>query len=59
MPTPSGSVTPTISVGVAVAENGEVDPMALVARADEALYKAKQTGRNRFVVAKSTIRAAG
>jgi diguanylate cyclase (GGDEF)-like protein len=59
VPTASGSVTPTISVGVAVAENGETDPMAIVARADEALYRAKHTGRNRFVVAQSAIRAAG
>jgi diguanylate cyclase (GGDEF)-like protein len=51
--TPLGPVSPTISVGVAVAEPGECDPMALVGRADEALYKAKQTGRNRFVVARS------
>src|SRR5262245_37142096 len=58
VPTPSGSVSPTISVGVAVAENGECDPLALVARADAALYKAKQAGRNRFVVAQSDIRAA-
>jgi diguanylate cyclase (GGDEF)-like protein len=58
--TASTPVTPTISVGVAVAENGEIDPMALVARADEALYKAKQTGRNRFVIAQApAIRAAG
>ena len=58
VPTPSGSVSPTISVGVAVAENGECDPLALVARADAALYKAKQAGRNRFVIAQSDIRAA-
>ncbi len=58
--TSSTPITPTISVGVAVAENGEIDPMALVARADEALYKAKQSGRNRFVVAQPpAIRAAG
>jgi len=50
-----GSVSPTISVGVAVAENGECDPLALVARADAALYKAKQAGRNRFVM---DVRAA-
>lgn len=56
--TQSGIVSPTISVGVAVAEPGEADPMALIARADAALYKAKHTGRNRFVVA-SSIRAAG
>ena len=59
VPTPSGHVTPTISVGVAVTENGETDPMALIGRADEALYKAKQAGRNRFVVAQSAVRAAG
>jgi diguanylate cyclase (GGDEF)-like protein len=58
VPTPSGSVSPTISVGVAVAENGECDPLAIVARADAALYKAKQAGRNRFVIAQSDIRAA-
>jgi len=58
VPTPSGSVSPTISVGVAVAENGECDPLALVARADAALYKAKQAGRNRFVIEQSNIRAA-
>jgi diguanylate cyclase (GGDEF)-like protein len=57
VPTSSGSVSPTISVGVAVAENGECDPLALVARADAALYKAKQAGRNRFVMA-ANIRAA-
>jgi two-component system cell cycle response regulator len=56
--TPSGIVSPTISVGVAVAEACEIDPMALVARADAALYKAKHSGRNRFVVA-SAVRAAG
>ena len=58
VPTPSGSVSPTISVGVAVAEIGECDPLAIVARADAALYKAKQAGRNRFVMAQSDIRAA-
>jgi diguanylate cyclase (GGDEF)-like protein len=58
VPTPTGSVSPTISVGVAVAENGECDPLALVARADAALYKAKQAGRNRFVIAQPEIRAA-
>jgi diguanylate cyclase (GGDEF)-like protein len=59
VPTSSRPINPTISVGVAVAENGECDPMALVGRADEALYKAKQTGRNRFVVAQSSVRAVG
>lgn len=57
IPTRSGIVSPTISVGVAVVEPGEDDPMALVGRADEALYRAKGTGRNRFVVAQPAIRA--
>lgn len=56
--THSGPVSPTISLGLAVAEPGESDPMLLIARADEALYKAKQTGRNRFVVARSALRTA-
>jgi diguanylate cyclase (GGDEF)-like protein len=47
----AGAISPTISVGVAIAEPGESDPMALIGRADEALYKAKHAGRNRFVVA--------
>lgn len=53
IPTHSGPVSPTISVGVAVAEPGESDPMVFIERADEALYKAKHMGRNRFVVARS------
>ena len=32
---------------------------ALVARADEALYSAKNAGRNRFVVAEASMRAVG
>ena len=31
--------------------------MSLIARADDALYKAKHAGRNQFVVAQPTIRA--
>ncbi|HEV8323201.1 MAG TPA: GGDEF domain-containing protein [Myxococcota bacterium] len=38
----------TISVGVATLRNGlDGDPSALIARADAALYQAKQKGRNR------------
>jgi diguanylate cyclase (GGDEF)-like protein len=40
----------TISVGVATAPAGaDVDPAALVARADGNLYEAKREGRNRVV----------
>ena len=41
----------TVSVGVACAIDGDDDPEALLARADRALYQAKQTGRNRVSLA--------
>lgn len=59
VPTSSGIVMPTISVGVAVADLNESDPMTLIGRADEALYKAKNGGRNRLAVAPSRLRVAG
>jgi diguanylate cyclase (GGDEF)-like protein len=46
---PGGAQIPmTISVGIASLRQGrDRDPAALIARADAALYKAKQSGRNR------------
>lgn len=46
--TPKGIVAATISVGVAAAQSRE-DCVVLVATADAALYRAKQSGRNRVV----------
>lgn len=44
-------VDATCSVGVAVSEDGPLDTSALLAQADEALYKAKERGRNRCEIA--------
>jgi diguanylate cyclase (GGDEF)-like protein/PAS domain S-box-containing protein len=48
-----GDVLPaiTISIGLAEAQPDETDAAALLARADAALYQAKEQGRNRVVVA--------
>jgi diguanylate cyclase (GGDEF)-like protein len=40
----------TISVGVASASPGELDVSALLDRADQSLYRAKQAGRNRVAL---------
>ena len=43
-----GAATPiTMSVGVASFSEGDEDPSAVLRRADEALYRAKEAGRNR------------
>ena len=45
------SVTGTVSIGMAVSDDGLIDVAALLAQADEALYYAKERGRNRVEVA--------
>lgn len=49
--TPSGTVAVTASLGVAVVEPGERDVTSIISRADDALYRAKRTGRNRWALA--------
>lgn len=41
----------TVSVGVASRRAGDVSPAEMTKRADDALYRAKQGGRNRVIVA--------
>ncbi|MGL4974816.1 MAG: PleD family two-component system response regulator, partial [Bosea sp. (in: a-proteobacteria)] len=45
------SIRITVSIGVASRRAGDASAQELMKRADEALYKAKETGRNRVVVA--------
>ncbi|MFI5893940.1 diguanylate cyclase [Actinoplanes sp. NPDC051513] len=51
VPTDAGSLPVTISVGLACPDGGEQDLRQLLARADRALYEAKQTGRDRVCLA--------
>jgi two-component system, cell cycle response regulator len=57
MPRSTGEPVPlTISVGVATTEDGANDVDLLLKRADEALYTAKRTGRDRVIVAATDTR---
>jgi diguanylate cyclase (GGDEF)-like protein len=51
VPTAAGSLPVTISVGLAHRSGREQDLRQLLTRADEALYQAKQTGRDRVYIA--------
>jgi diguanylate cyclase (GGDEF)-like protein len=53
---PDRTIAATISIGIAAFDAAFDDAARLTARADEALYRAKQGGRNR--VEAGTLRAA-
>jgi two-component system, cell cycle response regulator len=48
---PPGRIAITVSIGIAGTEGGEDNAEALLHRADQALYNAKNNGRNRVVTA--------
>jgi len=47
IPSQSGDISITISIGVSEVENTDTDHVGILKRADENLYEAKKTGRNR------------
>ncbi|MBI1274112.1 MAG: PleD family two-component system response regulator [Alphaproteobacteria bacterium] len=53
LPETAGSINVTVSIGLAYIKDDQDTQATLVARADEAVYKAKQTGRNRLIVAEA------
>jgi diguanylate cyclase (GGDEF)-like protein len=46
--TPSVVITPSASVGIALADDSSTDADTLLSHSDAAMYKAKQAGRGRF-----------
>jgi diguanylate cyclase (GGDEF)-like protein len=55
IPWADGHIVMTASFGVTEAQPGENDPLAIVARVDAALYRAKRQGRNRVSVSEDQL----
>jgi diguanylate cyclase (GGDEF)-like protein len=58
IPWAEGQIMMTASFGVTEAQPGENDPLAIVARVDAALYRAKRQGRNRVSVSEEQLSGA-
>lgn len=54
----AGEIRTTASFGLATIAPGELDPTAIIARADAALYRAKEAGRNRVCLAGPSLVAS-
>jgi diguanylate cyclase (GGDEF)-like protein len=54
IPTPTGPISVTLSIGVTLARPEESTD-ALIARADDAMYQAKERGRNRVVAIEDAV----
>mgnify|MGYP002718283392 FL=1 len=48
---PVGEITVTISIGISVVDGATDTAEAMLKRADDALYRAKRSGRNKTVAA--------
>ena len=55
----SGKISVTASLGLATLPGSAANADELLASADEALYEAKRAGKNRVVVAESTVPTRG
>ncbi|HYD94189.1 MAG TPA: diguanylate cyclase [Noviherbaspirillum sp.] len=59
MPIAGRMLPVTTSIGIAYCQDGGLDPAALLVQADQALYAAKEAGRNTFHRTLATIAAVG